>query len=69
MRDIILAIGLTVGLAACTPPGGPAPEPAHAPDPALGQGAFVGAPPAPGRTAAERAARRTYFSGPRGHEF
>lgn len=43
--------------------------PEAAPDPAMGQGAFVSAPPAPGRTEAERAARRDYYRGPRGQEF
>lgn len=55
-------------LAGCLPvdPAGPVARPA---DPALGQGAFVAAPPPPGRTPEARAARRDYYRGPRGQEF
>lgn len=60
-------ICVTALLSACLPvgPGGPVP----AADPALGQGEFVAAPPPPGRTPEERAARKDYYRGPRAQEF
>ena len=64
MRLIIVVMAVAALLAACTesdPPG---------PNPALGQGAYAAAPPAPGgMTAPDRGARRAYYRGPRGHEF
>lgn len=59
-------------LSACTPVGAPRPDMSHDPaaDPALGQGDYAGAPPAHGGVISpDRAARRTYYRGPRGHEF
>lgn len=68
MRFIPACIVVAGLLSACVPAGGPAPD--RAPDPALGEGDFAAAPPAPGGAAApDRAARRAYYRGPRGHEF
>ncbi|MDF1716686.1 MAG: hypothetical protein P1U75_08475 [Antarcticimicrobium sp.] len=59
-------------LSACTPVGASWPGMSRDPaaDPALGQGDYAGAPPAHGGVISpDRAARRAYYRGPRGHEF
>ena len=64
MRFIATFIMVICLVSACVP------APDRAPDPALGEGDFAGAPPAPGGAETQdRDARRAYYRGPRGHEF
>jgi len=68
MRFISACIVVAGLMSACAPTGLPGPD--RAPDPALGEGDFAGAPPAPGGAETpDRDARRAYYRGPRGHEF
>lgn len=69
LRPIALLAGLAL-LAGCESPidfNAPSGPKIHAPRTPVSQPA--GLPPPPGRTNAERQARRDYYSGPRGDEF